>query len=300
MKSLRTTRWLLICTAVLLALLTNQVQAALDIDPLLEIMTQVPDSPMSRNWINHANPAAIEAAYPPAKAPANLDELPVPSADITGDPAHNTVGQWWSVFKNLHVPTQTFLALAKDVPATMGFGYFDIHQEIMYGQPPAPALQLTGDFDMDKVRKAFQASGFARSDRTDVELWCGPTGCDQDALPDPKGAQSANLFGSDLNRNGPLIIGQGYLTSTPNINFLKAHIATMGKQASSLADAPQYRAAIKAITQNGTLLQATFLDGSMLTDLANLDLSRPLVGRVADVKVFLNQFKDQHELATGH
>jgi hypothetical protein len=86
-----------------------------------------------------------------------------------------------------------------------------------------------------------------------------------------KDRNPANPFGGDLGRKWPIILQENNLIGSPDETVIKNHVAVSAGNSKSLADAPEYQAAVGAMAQNGTLLQAYFWDGELLASMSDLD-----------------------------
>src|SRR5262249_14167693 len=153
---------------------------------------------------------------------------------------------------------------APKMPEVIGFDFFSIEQELNYGRPPEQALQLSGQFGLDKVRAALTTEGYTRQDQAGVEVWCGPDGCDKGGTLHVRDRNPANPFGGELGRKWPIVIQENNLIGSPSLDVIQNHVAVKAGNNKSLGDAPEYRAAVEALTQNGVLMQAYFWDGEIL------------------------------------
>jgi hypothetical protein len=237
--------------------------------PLLTMLSRVPDTPTSRSEIFFNNRRAIEAAYPPARMPANWAEFMTLLQGISDDKDLFPPAIWWRVWSRTVSSSQRFFMESETMPEVVGFDTFAIDQELNYGQPPENTLQLTGHFDLEAVRAAFSANGFVKQGQAEAELWCGPEGCDSGSRTDFGAINPANLFGGDLGRKQPLLISDGALISSPDDQVINDHLALLEGRISSLADAPEYRAAVESVTADGILLQAYIWDGELLNRLSD-------------------------------
>jgi len=183
-----------------------------------------------------------------------------------------------------------------EMPKAVGFDFFDVEQELNYGQPPQQTLQLDGQFDLDKVRAALTANGFTEQDQSDVEVWCGPNGCDSGTKMNIQDRNLANPFGGDLGRKWPMIVQADNLIGSPDLSVIRAHIAVKSGSVKSLADTPEYRAAVDALTQNGVLMQAYFWDGDILAAMNQLDPMIVTLSPEQRKKIIATMLKDYEPL----
>ncbi|MEZ4669616.1 MAG: hypothetical protein R3E39_17055 [Anaerolineae bacterium] len=263
--------------SILLLLFTLTLSAAaaqdiLDQQPLMQMLARVPDTAVSRSEIYFNDRRAVESAYPDAKMPANWGEFELITPDALDNPVTaaliKPLAVWWRVWmRNSSSLMLRDFRSAQDMAATVGFDFFNIDQELNYGLPPQQTLQLAGTFNLEAVRTAYTALDFAREDRSDVELWCGPDGCDSGMQVNVRNRNPANPFGGDLGRKWPMLVQDGMLIGSPDFQNIENHIDVISGAASSLAAAPEYRAAVEAVTSKGVLMQAYFLDGEPLAQM---------------------------------
>ncbi|MBA3874575.1 MAG: hypothetical protein H0X30_36060, partial [Anaerolineae bacterium] len=263
---------LIVIVLALVSLSAVAAQDKLDDQPLLQMLANVPDNASSRTEINFNDRKAVELAYPNAKMPANWAEFQSFNADKGKSDSFKPINLWWKVWKNQQSSLMgRYMGLSDEMPNVVGFDFFNVEQELNYGMPPQQTLQLKGQFDLAKVRLALTSQGFTKQDQSGVEVWCGPDGCDSGTKQNLKDRNPANPFGGDLGRKWPMILQENDLIGTPDLTIMQNHVAVKAGNTPSLADAPEYRAAVEALTQNGVLMQANFWDGEILASMSNLD-----------------------------
>jgi hypothetical protein len=237
--------------------------------PLLDMLALVPDTPDSRTEIYYADSTAISEAYPGAEIPADMAQFEASRDVEEASDAGFGNALWWSVFLNYSTTSPNranLLSVAETMPDIVGFGFFDIEREITYGTPPRASAIFSLRSNLQLVRDAFSNQGFTQADNPDAELWCGAVGCEGGTNFNPAERLSENPFGGDLGRQQPMVIGDGFLMSSPALEIVEAHINATNNAIPSLADNPDYAAAVSAAAGYGPLLQAFFLDGSLLLD----------------------------------
>lgn len=258
-------RFILLAACLLLVLASGVAAQPEGESPLLEMLSRVPAIPANRDLILFTDFAAIETAYAPAERPANWAAYQAWSEAQENTPENQPTLLWWVVFGRLSSgqAMQSFRS-GGETAAVTGFDLLEIDQELDYGTPPQDTKQLVGTFDLDAVRSAFEERGFTQEARDDAELWCGEAGCEEGAAFNPAARNQANPFGGDLGRAQPLLIDNNTLISSPNADMIEEHIAVAQGERRSLGDTPEYQAAIHAMTSDGVLLQAMFVDGESL------------------------------------
>jgi hypothetical protein len=130
--------------------------------------------------------------------------------------------------------------------------------------PPEQTIHLSGDFDGDAVRAALMAQEYAQVDAPAGELWCPQAACDLGSIMNPDMRNPANPFGGVLGRQFPLFIIATSILGSPSEEVVNAHIAVATGDQPSLVDAPDYAAAVEALTRDGVLMQAMFFPPSIL------------------------------------
>jgi hypothetical protein len=257
--------------ALLVLILWTYISAAAQTDspPLLDMLLRVPAVPSNRGMLTFTDFAAIEAAYPPAERPedwetyAAWDEAERPADDEP--PINPPYTMWWSVFRRLSTGQSVrYFGLGGETPELVGFDLFEIDQELNYGTPPEASQLFRGDFDLDAIRSAYEARGYTQEAREGAELWCSEDGCEAGMNLNLAMRNPANPFGGELGRAQPLLIAGSALISSPSDDMIEEHIAVAQGERRSLGDTPEYQAAVNAMTTDGVLLQAAFLDGEML------------------------------------
>ena len=249
-------------------------QDALDQQPLLKMLAQVPDNAVSRSEIYFNDRKAVEAAYPSAKMPKDWAEFNALKGNDNKKDGLLPIDIWWRVWRNQQSSIMgRTLAVADGMPDSVGFDFFAVEQDLSYGQPPLQTLMLNGSFDLNKVRAALTAHEFTQQDQSGVEVWCGGDGCDSGSKVNVRDRNLANPFGGDLGRKWPIIVQEGQLIGSPSLEVIQKHIDVQQGSVPSLGAAPEYRAAVDALTQNGVLMQAYFWDGEILAALSLVDPS---------------------------
>lgn len=284
---------LIVLILTILSLSAVTAQDSLDEQPLLTMLAHVPDNATSRGEIYFNDRKAIEAAYPSAKMPADWAEFSAMTDAKGKNPDLIPIELWWRVWRNQQssVMGQNF-AVSDEMPKAVGFDFFSVEQEMRYGQPPDQTLQLKGSFNLNLVRLALTAQRFTQQDQAGVEVWCGPDGCDSGSKMNVRDRNPANPFGGDLGRKWPIILQEGNLIGSPDSTVIQNHIALKNGNVSSLGDAPEYRAAVEALTQNGVLMQTYFGDGELLAQMSILSPAALMLGEQATPELVRQFFQD--------
>lgn len=262
---------LIVLVLMTLSLSAVTAQDSLGEQPLLKMLAHVPDNATSRSEIYFNDRKAVEIAYPPAKMPSDWAEFSQLPGDANLSPELMAVDVWWRVWRDQQSSRiSQYMLVSDEMPTVIGFDFFTVEQELNYGQPPQQTMQLNGQFDLDKVRSALTTQGFTQQDQAGVEVWCGPDGCDSGAKVNVRDRNPANPFGGDLGRKWPIIVQANNLIGSPDLEVIQNHSAIQNGSGSSLGEAPEYRAAVEALTQNGVLMQAHFWDGDVLAAMSKV------------------------------
>lgn len=232
-------RWL---TLVLL-LGTAFAASAQDAPPLpvLAILASAPDTPGARQMLSYADYQAL-----------------------TGGAADE---QSWidSLSSNLYSgPTLDYFAdRVRDQEALIGVPLFDVAQAATWGQPPQHTTLFQGDFDSEAVAAAYAAREYSANPMGELILYCGPDGCDSGNTVQLDARNPGDPFGGELGAQRPVLFipreDVAQLASSPNLPTLEEDASAATGTSPSLADSPDYQAAVRALTDASTLLQAYFL-----------------------------------------
>lgn len=284
--------------AFVLLLLSGLPTAAQDTDarPLLEMLAHVPDSPLSRSELYFNDRLAIETAYSPAQMPADFAAFEALGDADDDSSAMSPNELWWRVFMNTSSSQMSrYIGMVDTMPDAVGFDFFSIDRELNYGQPPQTTTQYEGMFDLEAIRAALSEHGFVQSEEDSAELWCSTDGCDEGLRTNLAERDPANPFGGDLGRRQPILISENRLLSSASLPVVENHLEVMNGDAPSLAEAPEYRAAVEALTSEGTLIQAHFFDGELLLGISQFSLDFMRSPSAEQIKLVLQDILKDYE-----
>jgi hypothetical protein len=242
--------------------------------PLLSLLAGIPEDPIDQTdgFIYFADYSAMESAYN-ATRPADAEEF----ADLQeSDEAHKV----WSV---LFQGTTWFYSQYWPVgletgPETVGFSPLEVDQAIQWRVPPSDCLMLTGSFDADAIRTAYQANiGLAQKGFDGRTVWCSADDGVDGFQIDVSNRVLENPFGGDLGRRQPMIISDNLLMSSADLELVLAHLDAAAGTVPNLADAPSYRAAVNAVSKDADILQATIFGPTVALQMASALLSVDLL-----------------------
>src|SRR5262249_16483112 len=127
------------------------------------------------------------------------------------------------------------------------------------------------------------------------ELWCSANGCDKGSEMDLTARNTANPFGGEFGRHQPILMADGRLISASSAQIITDHVSVAEGSAASLADAPEYSAAVRTLSQNRTLLEGYFLDGDPLAQLGQLNFMMPATVSPAQARRVLQGLLEDYE-----
>lgn len=258
----------LFCILVLLLLMAGGVaaqDAALDEQPIMQMLTRVPTG-VSTSYLLFSDRLAISAAYPGAQMPPDWAAFEALDNDNLTDQTR-PLAIWWQVFFQYRssLSAQT-LMLADSLPDSLGYDFFQVQQELSYGQPPENTLYLAGAFDPATITAALAARGYRPTlEAGTAATWCLEGDCSTGMQMNPDARDPANPFGGNLGLSWPLLLGEGFLIGNRSEAAMQAHQQAVEGSAPTLAADAGWRAAVTAATAGGSiLLQATALSGNDL------------------------------------
>jgi hypothetical protein len=242
--------------------------------PLLRMLAKVPDTPAARAEILFSDRAAITAAYPPAQMPASFAAFDALMRGSTS--SFPALELWFNIFSGTSTDRMAMtLHLAEEMPALVGFDFFDVQHELTYGSPPQQGFQFGGTFDIESVRAALSSAGYAAVDADAGELWCPESACDAGSAVNFALRNPANPFGGDLGRRFPLIIAPDTLIASPDEALIQGHLAVAVGASPSLASAPAYSTAVALLAEGGVLMQAAIYPPAAAAPNASGDTGLP-------------------------
>lgn len=255
---------LLLVLALLLS--TTVILAQDDSSPLLDALALVPDDPPGDLYF--VDFAAVEQAYPAAQRPANWADFEA------GSGAAYEV--WWRTFRNIMLPGLEYFQSAAEMPAAMGIDFFQIDRALVDLAPPQTVTYLFGDFDPAAIGVALTAREFTQEAVTgDVELWCGSVGCENSAQANIRERNPADFFGGDLGRLWGRLISSRFMIGANMFEDLQGVEQVVNGEQPSLADDALVQAAVTALSDQGTLLQAFIPSETGLAALSDLAAMLP-------------------------
>ncbi|MCI0712327.1 MAG: hypothetical protein L0154_19390 [Chloroflexi bacterium] len=219
--------------------------------PLLDLLAYVPDTETARAFIYYA-------------------DFHTSAETVLGEPQESTRQAWealgypddlWIGWLPFTLPSwgSTLMVMMEDGGQSTGFEVTTIDRTLYFGQPPAQANILQGDFDTEAIVAAYTAESHEVQERDDVTLLCSVDGCEDGLTTDLERHNLANPFGGQLGRREPIALLDGLILNSPDINVVEAMLATGAGEESSLAESPDYQAAVAVATQMGALRQAVLL-----------------------------------------
>lgn len=210
--------------------------------PLLAVLASAPDTANARQWLSYADYQALtdgattEQAWMDGLAENNLYSGPDMSY------------------------AQTRMS---DQEALIGVALVDVAQAATWGFPPEHTVLLQWVFNPLAITAVYALRDFSANPVGELTMFCGPDGCDSGYTTHLDGRNPGDPFGGELGRQQPVLFvplnGQSQLVSSPDLPTLEASAAAVNGETPSLAEAPDYQAAVHTLTDTSTLLQAYFL-----------------------------------------
>ncbi len=235
----------------------------LDDQPFMQMLARVPQG-VPTSYLTFSDRVAITQAYPNAQMPADWAAFNALNSDDLTDETR-PLEIWWRVFFRYRTSMMAqSLMQAETLPDSLGIDFFQVQQELSFGQPPENTLYLAGTWDGEAVSAALTSRNYALIDENGVaQLWC-----EEDCLTgfevQMDGRDPANPFGGNLGQNWPMLVSDGILIGNRSEPLVRAYLNTTEDDTPTLAQEPLWRAAVSAATQDSILLQATALSGDDL------------------------------------
>ncbi len=249
---------------VLLTLVGAPTRGADTPSSFLDLLGSVPDSlDVRSDLVGYVDYRAVEESRPGAARPASATEwLALRDAE---DPAYDL---WDAAVHGISSGSGKLLrGMFRDAaawPDLLGFDFFEVDRELVFGSPPGNGTVLAGRFDPDAIARAVGSRGYTGADMDGHTLWCPAGGCDDGLRFDRANLDPANPFGGDLGRQEPMAVSESALLASADIATVDAMLAAAADQAPSLADDPAHRAALEALDPGARLIQATLVPPHLL------------------------------------
>lgn len=251
--------WLLFLIGVIAPVSAQDAAAEDEPHPLLQMLALVPDTANSRvDILSYVDYRAVEYARRTVISPANYAIFRILPSESTQ--------RWLQATQRIQSGPSILQYFTQygDMPAVVGFDFFDIDQALAFGHPPSQGMILAGEFDAESIGAAHAGRGYIADEIEGYTVWCHPEGCDMGMQQDLRNRNPANIFDPTLGRKPPVLILPGYLASSPNLEVVQGVAESAATGAVTLADAPGYRALAQAITDperfSGDLVQVNFLN----------------------------------------
>jgi hypothetical protein len=252
---------------IVFVLLFSVAQAQEDTSaPLIRLLGALPDNSAVTESLSYADYRAITAARPGAPLITTAEDW-LALDGTSGEDA------WFGAFLGLSSGPQDFVTSTFTQPVeareAIGFDPYTVERAISYGNPPEQVSILEGNFDEDLIGEAYAAREYEQNSLEGMTLWCGDDTC-EGTRQDLPSRNPADPFGGNLGRRQPVLVGEDLIASSPSIERLQEQAQAIAGITPTLADNPDYRAVAEAITQDGTLLQAWFINPTDISPLSEI------------------------------
>lgn len=190
---------------------------------------------------------------------------------------------WMASTYGIHsgLPLNYIGGILDELPATVGFNFFDVDRSASFGQPPTQAYLLQGDLNYDSMSAAFSNIGYEAAELMGMPALCSVDGCDTGQNVDIANRLMANPFGGHLGRREPLVFLPEIVANSPSSGVLNQVVQAASGEADSLADNPNYMALEEALS-NYNLIQLMTLNSLELMFSAS-NMMDPLVRPSTDI-----------------
>jgi hypothetical protein len=257
-------RKLLLLIILLLMIGIMPTAAQEDEAPLLRMLARIPNSALAREELSYIDYQALIGTREGATAVGSWEEF-----NTLMDSREDGAGLLIAALNGAKGGPQflQYIMSADDVSGVLGFDFFEVERAVSFGQPPATVVMVEGDFDEAAVIAAHEARDYTQSEAGDLTLLCSAAGCDQGMMTNLQDRNPSNLFGGELGRSQPVLVGDNWIASSPSDVSLD-EVANAADN--SLAEQPDYRAAAEALTANGTLRQSWFIQPTSITSVTDM------------------------------
>lgn len=226
--------------------------------PFLEMLARIPAQSGANEWLSYIDYHAIIDARPGAPSVHSWEEA---STILDGDDKES--GLLMSALMSFHsgpqdVPQQ--LMRADETIDAIGIDLFAVERAVEYGLPPTMVTILEGDFDNEAIAATFAEHDYTQTDENGLTVLCPEAGCDTGMVTNLTTQDTANIFGGQLGRSQPILLSEQWLASSPDDVALNGIVEAQSGASESLLDEPAYRAAAEALSAQGTVLQAYFIN----------------------------------------
>lgn len=247
---MRHLRWIVMVIVLLGGVTAGSAQDEAP-SPILSILASTPDTPEARAYFSYLDYEAV------ARGAFDLDTFVRALVGVSSGP-----------------DLSNFLRQAESQQQLIGVSVFEMLQGAQWGEPPALATVLQGEFDLAAIEAAYAARDYTTDQAAGLTVFCGPSGCAAGDRLSLENREPGDPFGGHLGRQQPVLLvpltDEGYqLLSTTSLELVTASAEAATGDAPSLADDPAWQAAVRAVTADGVLRQAWFTTADMVTPQAD-------------------------------
>lgn len=233
-----------------------------DSSPLLDMLAKIPADLSAQEWLTYIDYHAIMDARPGAPTPTSWSE----AADILEqeDQEHALFMSALMSYQSGPSEIPQGLFRAGETIDAIGLDLFAVDRAIQFANPPSSVTILEGTFDTEAITSAYAELDYTESDEAGLMLLCPANGCDTGMEQNLATRNPANIFGGQLGRSQPLLVGENWLASSASDTALNSVVAAVSDESESLADLPAYQLAANALSAKGTVLQSYFILPTMI------------------------------------
>jgi hypothetical protein len=248
----------LIVTLVALGVMPLSAQDELTDNPLLDMLALVPNIPPAREYLSYIDYRALLATRPGAPQPTTAEAFDAIMVDAGSDERALLTSAISAASAGPFFFGGLVYREANAMPELVGFHIADIEQAIEFGKPTYNAVILKGNFNPAAIIAALERRGYIAADLDEFTLLCPERGCEDGLLANQYERNDANPFGGRVGRNEVVLLGDGWIASSPDIDT----ILSIARSNAKLDESRDHRAAAESLRTQGTIVQALFVHPS--------------------------------------
>ncbi len=131
-----------------------------------------------------------------------------------------------------------------------------------FSNPTMNGRLYTGRFDAQAVEAAFLARDYTKLERDGVSVFCGDSACDPSLAlrTDVSNRRVGDPFGGNFGRREPIALAPNLIMNATDMRVFNGMVTAYNGGSPSLTQNADVRALLSALTAEGTIVQANFLN----------------------------------------